>query len=115
MTSTANVKISWIALLVLAILVSSTSLSAQVLYGTLLGNVNDPSGAAVASAVVKLVNRGTGISSQTATNDSGSYTFQNVPAGTYDLTVTAPGFSSYAVEGIDLNVNTTERHDATLK
>jgi hypothetical protein len=113
--SMVNVKTSRIALLVLAILVCSTSLNAQVLYGTLLGNVTDPSGAAVGSAVVRLVNKGTGQSNQVTVNDSGIYTFQNVPAGSYDLTVTSPGFSSYTVEGIELNVNTVERHDVTLK
>jgi hypothetical protein len=113
--STLNVQFFRIAVMVLAILTSSTNLNAQVLYGTLLGNVTDPSGSVVPSAVVRLVNKGTGLSNQASVNDSGLYTFQNVPAGSYDLTVTAPGFSTYTVQGIELNVNTVERHDVTLK
>src|SRR5690242_927319 len=102
-TSTPSVKIFRIALFLCALFVSRFQLDAQVLYGTLVGNVTDQSGGAV-SAAVRLVNRGTGQSSQVTTNEAGSYTFQNVPAGAYDLTVTAPGFSSYSVEGIELNV-----------
>src|SRR5439155_24182604 len=62
-----------------------------------------------------IFNRGTGQQSQSTTNDSGLYTFQNVSAGVYDLTVTASGFGSYTTEGIELNVNTVQRHDVVLK
>jgi len=113
--SSPNVPIFRIAALVLAILISSTNLDAQVLYGTLLGNVTDASGGVVPTAVVRLVNRGTGQSNQVTVNESGNYTFQNVSAGAYDLTVSAPGFSTYASQGIELNVNTVQRHDVALQ
>src|ERR1700759_3073038 len=76
------------------LLATATSTSeAQVLYGSIVGNVTDPSGAAVAGAEVRLTNTGTSQTDQVTTNDTGLFTFQNVIAGTYDLTVTARGFS----------------------
>jgi hypothetical protein len=88
---------------------------AQVLYGSIVGNVTDSSGGVLAGATVRITNRGTGQSSYALTNDTGLYTFQNVPAGAYDLTVTHAGFATYTQQGIELNVNTVQRHDVTLQ
>ena len=93
---------------------SPALLEGQVLYGSLVGNVTDPSGGVVLASV-RLVNRGTGQSVEMPTNAAGLYTFTNVAAGTYDLTVTAPGFSTYTQQGIEINVNTVQRHDISLK
>src|SRR5690242_3048661 len=97
-----------IALLFLALLVLFTfpsTVEAQVLYGSIVGDVTDPSGAVVAGATIRIVNIGTGFSAQAVTNESGSYTLQDVPAGTYDLIVTASGFSSLTKTGIQVSVN----------
>ncbi len=96
-------------------LVWAPGAEAQVLYGSILGNVTDPSGGVLAGATVRITNRGTGVTSQVLTSDTGSYTFTNVAAGTYDLTVTQSGFATYAQRGIELNVNTVQRHDVTLQ
>src|SRR2546427_7193573 len=63
---------------------SPAVLEGQVLYGSLVGNVTDPSGGVVLASV-RLVNRGTGQSVEMPTNAAGLYTFTNVAAGTYDL------------------------------
>ena len=99
---------------ILALLCAS-NIEAQVLYGTLVGNVTDSSGAVVAGAAVRAVNRGTGLVSQATTTDTGFYTFQNLPAGTYDLTVTHTGFATNTQQGITLNVNTVQRHNVELQ
>ena len=91
------------------------TIQAQVLYGTLVGNVTDASGGAVVSASVKAMERGTQLVRDAVTNDTGAYNFQNLPPGTYDLTVTAPGFTTYNQQGIVLNVNSVQRHDLTLQ
>jgi len=46
--------------------------SARVLYGSLTGNVTDPSGAAVPGAKVEALDVGTGVSRQTIRNSRGS-------------------------------------------
>jgi len=103
-----------IAVCVVSLLLAPAA-EAQVLYGTLVGNVTDASGGAVVGAAVKVINTGTQLVRDTTTNDAGVYTFQNLPAGTYDLTVSASGFTTYTQLGIILNVNTVQRHDLTLQ
>jgi hypothetical protein len=76
----------------LLLLSSSLGVSAQVLYGSIQGNVTDPSDAAVSSATVKVVNDGTGQTRETKASTSGSYSLPDLLAGTYTLTVSTEGF-----------------------
>lgn len=66
---------------------SSTSVS---------GTVMDPTGAVVFDAKVEIRNLVSGFSRSTSTNNSGVFTFPNVPFNPYHLTVTALGFAPYA-------------------
>jgi len=108
-------RAAWVILGILVLLSCVAVANAQVLYGTLVGNVTDPSGGVVVGATVRIVNTGTGQTEEVTTNAAGLYTFSNVPAGTYNLTVSAPGFAAFTEEGILLNVNTVQRHDVALK
>jgi outer membrane receptor protein involved in Fe transport len=66
----------------------------QVETGQITGSVLDPTGAAVANAQVKTVNSATGAERNTTSNGSGIYAVPNLEPGTYDVTVTASGFSA---------------------
>lgn len=88
---------------------------AQILYGSLDGNVIDPSGAAVAGAAVTLVNTGTALTRETLTSSSGSYTFTNVEPGVYDVKVARAGFQTAATSGIRVAPNTAVRVDIALQ
>ena len=79
------------ALLALSILSSGIAFS-QAVSATLLGTVTDASGAVVASAKVTTTEDSTGVSRSGQTNDSGNYTFPNLPPGRYSVTVEASGF-----------------------
>ncbi len=79
------------------------------------GTVQDSSGAVVPGASVVAVNTQTGILSSTETNTDGFYSFPALPAGHYDVRITAAGFQEYAQTGLVLDVNTAIRVDATLK
>jgi TonB family protein len=59
---------------------------------TFSGVVEDPNGAVVPNAAVTLVNSDTTASLSTTADFLGRYTFQNIGAGTYSVTVNAPGF-----------------------
>ena len=64
--------------------------------GTLQGTVSDRSGAVVAGAQVLAVFKATGVTRTATTSDSGTFRFDFVPAGTYQVTVTKQGFASVA-------------------
>src|SRR5215471_19994416 len=77
----------------------------QTLYGSLVGNVRDPSQAAVAGAMVRLTNTETQQAREAVTNDVGGYDFATVPPGTYDLSVRKEGFTPSAQKGIAVIAN----------
>lgn len=83
--------------------------------GVVTGTVTDQSGAAVkgATVTVKDVDRGTVLTQQT--NDSGAYDFPRVPAGNYEVSVSAAGFQSERHSKFELILNQTARLDFQLK
>ena len=102
---------------ILLLLVSIFGLSAaqaQVLYGSLTGNVTDPSGATVGGAQVEARNQNTGTSQQTTTDGSGIYRFVAILPGTYTVTISNQGFSKQVYENVAIEVNAVRRVDAAL-
>ncbi len=82
--------------------------------GQITGTVHDPSGANVAKAQIKVSSPERGIARETETNGAGEYLVGGLPAGSYDLTVSAAGFKTYQAKGIVLRVAQKTRADATL-
>ncbi len=72
--------------------------------GTVVGEVDDQSGAVIADAAVTLTNASAGTKLTTATNGTGKYIFPSVPPGTYEVTVTKSGFSTAKMNGVIVNV-----------
>ncbi len=93
----------------------SISGEAQVLYGTLTGNVTDSSGAAIAGAKVEALNTQTGVMNSAETDNAGIYRFYTLQPGTYKVTVSAPKFASAVTENVGIVVNNVRRIDASLK
>src|SRR5215203_315522 len=97
-------------LVLLAVLgLSAGAASAQVLYGSLVGNVSDPQQSAVVNAAVTINNKATGYTQSTKTDDRGSYEFLNLPPGAYDVKISAPGFTAYEVREITIVANNITR------
>jgi hypothetical protein len=90
-------------------------MEAQVLYGSVVGNVKDPAGAAVAGAAVSVTHRETNQSRQTVTNETGGYAFPTIPGGSYSLQVTAPGFRTFREEQVTVAINNVTRVDVALE
>jgi len=88
---------------------------AQLLYGSIVGNVKDPNGAAVAGATVTITHRETNQTRETATDDSGVYSFPTIQTGSYEVKVTAQGFKVFAKTGVTVTVNNLTRVDVTLE
>ncbi len=70
-------------------------LLAQTFTSSITGTVTDPTGAAVQSARVELKNMGTNDIHDATTTTNGTYQFNNLQPGTYQVSVTAPGFKTY--------------------
>lgn len=88
---------------------------AQVLYGSVVGNVSDPSQAAVAHAAVRLVNVLTGIEQRAQTDAQGGYQFNNVQSGRYAVECAATGFRSFRRTSVEVPANEVVRVDIALE
>src|SRR5260370_17348225 len=89
--------------------------SAQVLYGSIVGTVTDPTGAVVSKATVTVTNTSTGLSRQTSADDAGYYSIPNLPQGAYDLAVSAVGFKPLTQKGVNVSINNFTRPDIGLE
>lgn len=92
-----------------------TALWAQAIFATLTGIVNDASGAVVANAQVTLRNAESGDERTTTTDNQGYYTFASIPVATYNLTITAPGFQGFKVNGIAMGGGEKRNVNASLQ
>src|SRR5438445_7381807 len=101
--------------LVLLTVVTSSSLLRADVTGSILGVVRDATQAMVANAKIVAVNIDTNLSRETITAADGSYRLLALPAGTYKVTATAPGFQQYATTNIDVKVNDQLKIDIVLQ
>ena len=88
---------------------------AQAVYGTILGTVTDPTGAAVPGAKVTILDVAKGTSNDTQTNENGEYTASHLIPDLYDVQVEASGFTTGAVHGVRVFADTTPKVDVHLK
>ena len=84
--------------------VCPTMLDAQVVGATVSGTITDASGAATPGVVVAIKNVATSSITNVVTNGDGFYIAPNLPAGEYQITVSAPGFATQVRGGIILTV-----------
>ena len=99
----------------LFVLCFSQTLSGQAVNATLLGTIIDASGATVANAKVVATETATATVHESVTNESGNYTFPDLPPGQYTVTVEATGFKRASQENITLLSNSSVRIDLSLK
>src|SRR5260370_3904386 len=103
------------ATLLIALACSSHMLDAQVLYGSLTGNVTDPSSAAIPGAKVTAVDVDTGVTRQSDTDTRGVYLFSNLQLGTYKLTMEVKRFQTMIVGHVAVKANEMRRVDYQAK
>lgn len=101
------------ALLCLAVAVSS--LNAQTTFGSIVGTVSDPSGAAIGNTPVTLTNLGTTEKRTEITNSDGLYQFVNLAPGQYSVEVEKPGFKRVLRTPVTVQTQTTSRIDVSLE
>src|SRR5215471_12068485 len=92
-----------------------TLLCAQGTSGRILGKASDPSGAVLSGVKVSATNQATGVTRATQSNDSGDYTFLDLPVGTYTLTFELSGFKKNLRRDVPLDVNQVLTLDITMQ
>ena len=88
---------------------------AQVLYGSVVGTVTDPSGAPVLLATATLSNLQTGQDLRADTDSAGFFNFPTVPPGRYTLTLNHAGFSRFVRENLAVVINSVIRTDVQMQ
>src|ERR1700731_3353697 len=104
-------------LLLLVVLVAGLCLPGRLraqAVGEILGTLTDPSGAVVPNVKITAVQTATGLIRTTVSNAQGAYTLSQLPVGSYNVTVEAPGFKTPTSTGVTLVLSQQRELDFTL-
>ena len=100
---------------IMILLAGAGAAYSQAVNATLLGTVTDPSDSVIPNARVTITEVNTNSTRTTQTNDSGYYSFVNLPPGTYMVVVEAAGFKKDVRRDINVLVDTNTRVDVRLQ
>ena len=104
----------YLSILFVLLIAVSAPMFAQTFHGTVSGTVVDVQGAVVTGATVQLINPGTNFVQTSKSSSSGEFLFPELPVGIYQLTVTAPGFETFKMDKISVEVSKVENIKAQL-
>ena len=107
--------LSLLATLVVAILAFAGPADAQVLFGSIVGNVTDTSQASVPGATVTAIHESTNLARETTTTGDGAYAFANLQEGNYTVRISLQGFKESVREQVPVSPNTISRVNVTLE
>ena len=96
------------------VLVALAAANAQNATGSLLGEVQDASGARIKSAAVTATANGSGVARQTTTGSRGEFRFPDLIPGSYHIVVNAKGFAE-ATSDVTVLVSTVRDLLVTLR
>src|SRR2546428_7335332 len=104
-----------ILFLVFALFLGCSSASAQGTSSSAVGGtITDQKGALISRAAVTVTNKANGQTRSATTNDSGEYKFDFLPAGRYDIKVSATGFGDAVAENVEILVGKTTSLDVSM-
>ena len=105
------------AVLLAALLAAAAALPAypQATSSSILGNVTDPTGAAVPNVTVTATQVDTNFTRSVQSSESGQFNIPLLPLGNYQLEIVAPGFKRFVQTGIVLDLSRNARVDAVLE
>ena len=85
------------------------------LYGSMVGDVKDASGAGVPGAEVVVTQQQTQLVRKTVADQNGRYSFATLTPGDYDVKISAPGFKTFSKQQVPVTLNSIARVDASLE
>jgi len=87
----------------------------QAVYGSIIGTVTDPQGAAIPGATITIFNIRKGTSDTTTTNESGNYSATHLVPDTYRVRVEAKGFKATEQKVVPVSADTSARVDMKVE
>ncbi|HEV2195093.1 MAG TPA: TonB-dependent receptor [Candidatus Acidoferrum sp.] len=111
-------KLFWPSIaILLAMIVSVFSVTAigQAVNGNLVGTITDSTGAAISGAKITLTEQNQNVSRSTTTNDSGFYSFPDLPPGIYKISAEKTGFKTLVRANLEVSVSSTPHVDLELQ
>jgi Carboxypeptidase regulatory-like domain/TonB dependent receptor len=107
----------WVAAATFALLFSLWVPAAigQAVYGSILGTVTDPSGAAVAGAKVTVISQSKNVSTSDTTNESGNYSVTHLIPDVYTIRIEGQGFKVLQYRDIQVSADTGARVDGQFQ
>lgn len=106
---------AFVSLALMTIALAPRLATAQTSNGTLVGNITDPTGAAVVGASISLQSVETGTIRTTVSGSIGSYRIESILPGIYNVTVKNTGFAGTVVKGLSIPASVITTSDVTLK
>lgn len=98
-----------------AVLSGPHAFAQAVAVGEINGTVTDPSGQALAGSQATATETEKGQVHTGTTDNTGRYSFPNLPTGPYKVEISAPGFKTYVRNGLVLQVGNTLEVNVTMQ
>ncbi|MDR3739701.1 MAG: carboxypeptidase regulatory-like domain-containing protein [Terracidiphilus sp.] len=100
-------------MLLLLLLVAHVSF-AQTFRGGIAGTLTDAAGNRLASAQIIVTEEATSVAHNVVSSSAGEYALRDLPAGKYTVAITAPGFETRIVHGVQITAGNIAAVDAQL-
>ena len=107
----------WVAVAALSLLCTLWVPGAmgQAVYGSILGTVTDPSGAAVAGAKVTATSQTKNVTTEEKTNESGNYSITHLTPDVYTVRIEGTGFKTLEYKDIQVSADAGSRIDGQFQ
>ena len=106
-------KLGILFLMFVIVFTSAQQLVGQTVNGSIIGTVRDQAGAVIPNASVSTKSQETGAERSSVTDGTGVFNILSLPAGSYEVTVSAPGFQTVR-RNVTLTVGASLRVDLSL-
>jgi hypothetical protein len=87
----------------------------QAVYGSILGTVTDPQGAAVSGAKVTVTSLSKGTVVEATSNESGNYDVTHLIPDAYSIRIEAQGFKATDIPSVQVSADSAQHVDVTLQ